>query len=229
MSSEKNWLEVPAPDNWMTGWDNYHKKLLEAPDETFNDLMFITPPVQVIGTKLFGLEKGLRALELACGDGRYSCFLAKLGCKVDAIDALQSAVDVTIKRVKILGLSESVKVEKKNIDGWVIEPESYDIIVATQCLQYLFDRAIPRMKEIAKAIKPGGFFAYSGNIPPHFDTDPPMKFIYEEELREIFHGWTFHSLGKDERLIRPNDLRGYIWIVVEKPKIEKEEISSEKT
>jgi len=228
MDSEKNWLNVSAPDKWMTGWDNYHKKLLEAPDENFKELMFITPPVQVVGTKLLEGEKGLRAIDLACGHGAYACFLAKLGCKVEAIDALQSAVDVTIKRAKILGLIDSMKVEKRNIDGWDFEPESYDIIVATQCLQYLYDRAIPRIKEIAKAIRPGGFFAYSGNIPPHFETDPPMKFIYEEELREIFQGWIFHSVGKDERLLRPNDLRGYLWIVVEKPKEEKEEIPKEK-
>ncbi|MHA1212669.1 MAG: class I SAM-dependent methyltransferase [Candidatus Heimdallarchaeota archaeon] len=223
MTSKKIWSDVPAPDKWMTGWDNYHKKLLEAPDKLYKDLLFIAHPVQVIGTKIFDKEKGLKAIDLACGDGRYACFLAKLGCQVEAIDALQSAVDVTTRRAQVLGLSDSLTATKKGIDGWPLEPESYDIIIATQCLQYLFDRAVPRLKEIALAIKPGGYFAYSGNVPPHFKTEPPMKFIFEKELREIFDGWIFHCVGHDERLLRPNDLRGYVWITVEKPKKEENE------
>ena len=220
MDDESKWSNVPAPDNWMNGWDNYHKKLLEGSGEHFKDLTLITPPVQVIGMSIYGKGEGLKALDLGCGDGRYACFLAKQGCEVEAIDALESSVKVTSKRAEILGLKDKVIAKQRNIDGWDLEPESYDIIVATQILQYLFDRAIPRLKEIAAAIKPGGFVAYSGNIPPHFETDPPMKFIYEKELREIFKDWTLLSVGKDERLLRPGDLRGYIWIVAQKPKEE---------
>ncbi len=216
MNSKKEHLKVQAPDKWMNGWDNYHKKLLEGSDEQYKNLTFITQPVQVIGMKIYGKGECLKALDLGCGDGRYACFLAKLGCKVHAIDALESAIEVTSRRAKVLGLEKQVIAKQKNIDDWTLEPESYDIIVAVQVLQYLFDRAIPRLKEIAAAIKPGGMVAYSGNIPPHFKTDPPMKFIYEEELREVFKGWTLLSVGRDERLRRPDDLRGYVWIVAQK-------------
>ena len=121
--------------------------------------------------------------------------------------ALESAIENTNKRAKTLGLEKQLKAEQKNIEDLPLEPESYDIIVAVQVLQYLFDEAVPKLKEIAAAIKPGGFVAYSGNIPPHFETDPQMKFIYEKELRAIFEGWTLLSVGRDERLLRPGDLR----------------------
>ncbi|MCG3253355.1 MAG: class I SAM-dependent methyltransferase [Candidatus Heimdallarchaeota archaeon] len=217
MDSEKNWLDVPAPDKWMTGWDNYHKKILEGSEKLLQDLSFITPPVQVVGLNIYGKAKGLQALDLGCGDGRYACFLAHLGCDVFAIDALESAIEITNKRAKILGLEKQLRAEQKNIEDLPLEPESYDIIVSVQVLQYLFDEAVSKLKEIAVAIKPGGFVAYSGNIPPHFETDPPMKFIYEKELRDIFEGWTLLSVGRDERLLRPGDLRGYVWIVAKKP------------
>ena len=217
MNEHKDWLEVPAPDQWMTGWDNYHKKLLEQSLEKLKEFVFMNPAVQVVGEQIYSTAKGLNVLELACGDGRSSCFLAKLGCEVYAIDALMSAVEITEKRAKAFEVTDRVKVEQRDMDGWELEPESYDIIIATQCLQYLFDRAVPRLKEIATAIKPGGFIAYSGNILPHFETDPPMRFITEEELREIFNDWIFYSFGKDQRLLKANDLRGYIWISAQKP------------
>ncbi|NHJ85170.1 MAG: class I SAM-dependent methyltransferase [Asgard group archaeon] len=224
MTQENEWLAVPAPDEWMNGWDKYHKKLLEAKDEDLQEVIFISHPIQIVGTLVYKSEKKpLKALDLGCGDGRTACFLAKLGCEVEAIDALKSAVDVTNKRAKVMGLSDKVKAEQKNIDGWELKPESYDIIVAIQCIQYLFDRAIPRLKEISQAIIPGGVVAYSGNILPHFDTDPPIRFIVEEEIKEIFKGWINHSLGKEERLLRPNDRRGYLWTVEQKPDNKEEE------
>jgi 2-polyprenyl-3-methyl-5-hydroxy-6-metoxy-1,4-benzoquinol methylase len=215
--ANKEWLTVDAPDKWMKGWDAYNKKLLESDDERLNELMFIHPAVQALGGTLLRMEKELEALDLACGAGKTTCFLAKMGCKVHAIDALESSVAITQRRAEVLQVAAKVTVEQKNIDGWELPPESYDIIVATQCLQYLFDRAIPRLREIAAAIRPGGFVIYSGNIPPHFKTDPPMKFIFEKDLKEIFDGWTFYSLGRDERLMRPDDLRGYLWLVAQKP------------
>ena len=223
MDSEKKWLDVPAPDNWMTGWDNYHKKILEGSVEALKDLTFITPPVQVIGMSIYEKGKGLQALDLGCGDGRYACFLAKQGCEVLAVDALESAVETTNKRAKALGFEKQVRTELKNIQDLPLKPESFDIIIAMQVLQYLFDKAIPKLKEIAAAVKPGGYVAYSGNILPHFETDPPMTFIKEEELRELFEGWIFMSVGQDERLLRPGDLRGYVWLVAKKPTEEEKE------
>jgi 2-polyprenyl-3-methyl-5-hydroxy-6-metoxy-1,4-benzoquinol methylase len=217
MDTEKKWSDVPAPDKWMTGWDNYHKKILEGSNVALKDLTFITPPVQVVGMSIYGKGKGLQALDLGCGDGRYACFLANLGCEVHAVDALESAVEITNKRAKALGLEKLVKTEQMDIQDLPLKAESYDIIIAMQVLQYLFDEAIPKLKEIAAAIKPGGFVAYSGNIEPHFETDPPMKFILEKELREIFGAWTLLSVGQDERLLRPGDLRGYVWLVAKKP------------
>jgi len=221
-------IEVPAPDKWMTGWDNYFKKLLDGPDEALTDMIGIYHPVQMAHRVLHENSKDLTALDIACGSGENACLLAKQGYNVTAIDALPSALEVTEKRAKLMKVTDKVHAELKNMDGWDIEPESYDVIIATQCLQYLFKRAVPRLKDLANAIKPGGILVYSGNIPPHFDTDPPIKFIYPIELKEIFKDWTMINFGTDERLIRPDDLRGYVWAVAVKKKEEDETEQKEK-
>ena len=225
MTEESNNLSVAAPEKWMAGWDNYFKKMLEQPDEALAELGLITPPVQVLAGPLHGKKEGLKGIDLACGHGSSTLFLAKNGVHMEAIDALASAIEVVNKRANLMQLKEKVNAYQKDIDGWDIKPESYDIVIATQCLQYLFDRAIPRLQELAAAVKPGGFLVYSGNVPPHFKLEPPMKFIYQKDLDEIFKGWVYHSKGTDERLMRPGDLRGYIWLVAQKPDHEKEEKS----
>ncbi|MHA1187195.1 MAG: class I SAM-dependent methyltransferase [Candidatus Heimdallarchaeota archaeon] len=228
MNAGNSKIEVPAPDKWMAGWDNYFKKLLRKSDEELIEDTSVYHPVWMAARAIHGTEKKLSVLDVACGEGETSCYLAKLGCNVTAFDALPSAIEVTKKKAKLLNVADKVKTEIKNMDGWAIEPESYDIIIATQCLQYLFERAVPRLKELANAIKPGGMLVYSGNIPPHYETDPPLKFIYPIELKEIFKDWTFINFGTDERLLRPGDLRGYVWAVAMKKKEEDETEQKEK-
>ncbi|NHJ05919.1 MAG: class I SAM-dependent methyltransferase [Candidatus Heimdallarchaeota archaeon] len=221
MNNNQENLKVAAPEKWMNGWDNVFKKLLEESDEYLRELQGIYHPIQNLARSIYGKCDGFKALDLGSGDGTTTLFLAKIGCKVDSIDALASSINLINKRAEIMGFSENISTEIKDIDGWTVEPESYDIIIATQCLQYLFDRAIPRLEELAAGIKPGGFLVYSGNIEPHFKLEPPMRFILKEELMEIFDGWIFHNIGNDERLLRPNDLRGYVWCVVQKPDSDK--------
>ncbi len=220
MTNENNNLTVAAPDKWMAGWDKYFDKLLEQSDEELMNLSAISHPIQCLAAPIRGKANDMKGLDLACGAGSTALFLAKLGVQMEAIDALTSAITIVTKRAKLLGLTDKLNIYQKDIDGWEIMPESYDIIIASQCLQYLFNRAIPRLTEFAAAVKPGGFLVFSGNIPPHFKLEPPMKFIYQEELDEIFKGWLYHSKGTDERLLRPNDLRGYIWLVAQKPEKE---------
>lgn len=83
-------------------------------------------------------------------------------------------------------------------------------------MQYLFDRTLPRFKELQEAVIDNGFYVYSGNILPHFETDPPMRFIVESELRAVLTDWKVFSLGQEERILRENDKRGYIWTVSQK-------------
>ncbi|TFG06986.1 class I SAM-dependent methyltransferase [Candidatus Thorarchaeota archaeon] len=216
---DREWVSVPAPEGWMAGWGKVYKELLDTPEEELRDLNVSRVPRELErALKVAEINpSALDILELASGDGSVACYLAKLGATVEALDALEIAVEVTRRRAKALGLEERLTARLRSIDGWDIPHGKYDVIVALQCLQYLFDRAIPRTKEILEAIKPGGFFVYSGNILPHFETDPPIRFITREELQEMLEGWTLHSFGEDEILLKKDDLRGYIWVVARKP------------
>ena len=210
---------VTAPKKWMDGWDKIYSQMLSASDDDLSRLD-VGPRIQQLEHALAITEsdtKKMNVLELGCGDGSVACYLAKIGCTVTAVDALASAIAVAQRRARILKLERSVEFKLDDMDGWPLEQESYDVVIALQCLQYLFDRTIPRMREAIAAVKPGGFFVYSGNILPHMETDPPIRFVTEEELKAELEGWIFHGFGTEERILKPDDLRGYVWTVARKP------------
>lgn len=215
-------VNVAAPKKWMDGWDKIYSEMLSASDEELSHID-VGPRIQQLEHALAITEsntQNMDVLELGCGDGSAACYLAKIGCRVVAVDALASALAVAQRRSKILNLNENVEFKLDDMDGWPIEPESYDVVITLQCLQYLFDRALPRLREAIAAVKPGGFFVYSGNILPHLDTNPQIRFIEEEEIRSELEGWTLHGFGTEERIIKPGDLRGYVWVVARKPEFD---------
>ncbi|MHA1136334.1 MAG: class I SAM-dependent methyltransferase [Candidatus Thorarchaeota archaeon] len=212
-------VRVTAPKKWMDGWDKIYSQLLSGSDEELSRID-VGPRIQQLEHALAITESdttNMKVLELGCGDGSVACYLARIGCHVVAVDALASAIAVAQRRASLLNLNENLEFKLDDMDGWPIEPESYDVVIALQCMQYLFDRTIPRLREAIAAVKPRGFFVYSGNILPHKDTDPPIRFITEEEIKSELDGWTFHGFGIEERILKPGDLRGYVWTVARKP------------
>ena len=110
-----------------------------------------------------------------------------------------------------------MKILQADMEPFEVKPESYDVISAIQCLQYLYDGALPKMLELLEAVKPGGYFLYGGNVKPHFKTEPPLRFITMTEVKQALKGWKIYSMAKEVRLVHPKDRRGYIWVVAQKP------------
>lgn len=213
----KNRYGTQVPDKYMDGWDNVYKKQMEGKLDELPQI-FIHYALQEFTLFTYGKEhEGKKALELGTGDGRYACYLAQLGYEVDAIDILPSAIEITEKRAEALGLADKVHVYLTDIETFSLKTESYDVISALQCLQYLFDGALPKLLDLIDAVKPEGFILYSGNIKPHFKTEPPLRFITKTELKNALKGWEIYSIAQEVRLVRPKDRRGYIWTVAQKP------------
>ncbi len=205
------------PDKYIEGWDNLYKKQIEKP---LNELpTFLTHyALQEFYFFTYGQEiQGKKAIDLATGDGIDACFLAKLGYTVTAIDILPSSIEITKKRAEALGIDDKINVYLEDMDKFVLKRESFDVVSAIQCLQYLLEKAPAKLEELIRAVKPGGWLLYGGNVKPHFKTDPPLRFITMLELRKALKNWTIFSLAREERLMRPGDKRGYVWAVAQKP------------
>lgn len=204
------------PDMYMQGWDKHYKNQMDHPMEDLPG-HYVHYGLQELFFFTYGEKKEEKtALDLATGDGRYACFLAQMGYNVTAIDILPSSVEITKKRSKALGLEGKMEIIEEDIEKFKFKKNSYDVISAIQCLQYLFEKAESKFIQLLNAVKPGGWIVYGGNVRPHFKTEPPIHFITMDRIRQLLKRWTIYSLAREERIIRPGDKRGYIWVVAKK-------------
>ncbi|HWH11966.1 MAG TPA: class I SAM-dependent methyltransferase [Solirubrobacteraceae bacterium] len=104
----------------------------------------------------------LRALDVACGDGRNARFLAELGYAVDALDIS----DVVVDRLSAAAVSDGLTVTPRvaDLERTADLPEGrYDVIVNFNYLQ----RSL--FAGLARALRPGGLLLFETFGRSHVD------------------------------------------------------------
>ena len=94
-----------------------------------------------------------RALDLACGLGHNSIWLARNGLRMDAIDISQRGLEIASQNADAQGAE--VRWVAADVDHWVPEHESYDIAMVFRFLDRV---ATPHI--IRDALRPGGWLIY---------------------------------------------------------------------
>ena len=111
----------------------------------------------------FYWTKGLRVVDMGCGEGRDSIFLAKKGFSVTAIDVSRSAV----KRAKEWSDKKGLLIEflVADVTHLPIKNEIYDLAINVACLQMIVDQQVRdrHLRESHKVLKNNGIY-FSCNI-----------------------------------------------------------------
>jgi SAM-dependent methyltransferase len=116
-------------------------------DARYLDNPELKPPSELLTTFIEQAPVG-RALDIACGSGRNSLFMEKMGFTVDAVD---------ISTVALQGLADqgrNINPICQDLDDWTIPENSYELIVN---IRFLDRRLFPM---IEKALKPGGLLIF---------------------------------------------------------------------
>ncbi len=100
-----------------------------------------------------------RVLDIACGDGRNSLYLAQNGFVVDAIDISIAALKLVQRGAMDRGTH--VNLILADLDNYVVPQATYDLIT---CSFYLNRELIPSIKN---GVKPGGFVIYEQHYVPY--------------------------------------------------------------
>jgi len=132
-------------------------------------------PIELI-TKYAKLATGPKALDVACGMGRHSKYLASIGFDVDALD---------ISSVAIESLQDIPHIHPREVDfdTFTFPKEHYDLIICT----FFLNRNI--FPKIAEALKEGGIFIYETFLfhPDNENAPSNRTFLLEEgELETTF-------------------------------------------
>ncbi len=106
---------------------------------------------------------GKRLLELGCGGGQNSVYLARQGARVTGIDLS----DEQVKFARLLAARERVEAEFYQADASdlsMFESETFDAVHSMYALQYVDDLEVC-FREAFRVLKPGGLFVYSVDHP----------------------------------------------------------------
>src|SRR6187401_2714985 len=111
-----------------------------------------------------GITKGLRVLDLGCGDGTTAIPEAKLGAEVLGVDIATNPVEAGKKRIKEEGLTNINIQEGDATDLHDLKDQSFDLVVSIFGAMFApkpFDVA----KEMVRVTRPGGRIVMGNWIP----------------------------------------------------------------
>lgn len=157
--------------------------------------------------KLF--PAGGRVLDVGCGEGRNSIFMAKLGCKVDAFDLSESG----IAKAKLIAEAQGVQVNFFACDlADFVFARDYDVILSHGVLHLPEREArsefIRKMQEHTAV---GGYNAvgiFTDRLPATPDNAPYTHSLFRVgELPEFYEGWELaHHLEGTFKDTHPGDI-----------------------
>lgn len=159
----------------MTDWDERYRKGEHA----------FKHPHHLLVQAVEQLSPG-RALDIACGAGRHSVYLASLGWNVTAVDSSKVGIELAKERAAEAGVSVDTQLADLERGEFLIGPESYDLI----CDFYYLQRDL--FPSIKNGVRLGGMFVGSIHIVDDEPDAHPMNpaFLLEpNELKRLFAGW----------------------------------------
>ncbi len=139
------------------------------------------------------LVPGKRALDIACGEGRNSIYLAKQGFKVVGLDISRAGLDKA--RVWMEKESLTIDLRQVNLERYVFT-ERFDLIIN---FNFLLRDLIP---EAVAALEPGGVMVFDTLVDSPFVPCPHKKeyLLQPGEIMTIFRTFKGEIFLPQERL-----------------------------
>lgn len=151
--------------------------------------------------------KELRVLDLGCGIGRNSIYIAEqfrnVKCLVECVDLLPIAVEKLLENATEHNVSAQVKGIVNSIEEYKIERNAYDFIMAISALEHIDteDSFILKLSEIRDGLRKNGIVCLVVNsdivelcvetnkpTEAQFEVNLPTKTI-QTILSDVFCGW----------------------------------------
>jgi SAM-dependent methyltransferase len=204
----------PAADRWTTEgggsawWDRFY-----ADRERKVPFFRAKPDESLVSYVERGLVKPGRALDLGCGPGRNSLYLAAAGFEVDAVDLSPAAIDWARQRADEAGAR--IRFHCGNVFRMAELTGSYDLVYDSGCFHHLPPhRRISHLALVHRVLARGGHFGLTCFVAEECSNRPDIDFYRKpaldgglgytpDELRAIFADLTEVELRRMREL--PDD------------------------
>jgi 2-polyprenyl-3-methyl-5-hydroxy-6-metoxy-1,4-benzoquinol methylase len=168
------------------------------------EYIFGTEPNAFLSAQAQRLKRGDRVLDVACGEGRNSVWLASVGCEVTGIDVSPLALAKARRLADTHGVS--VKYAEADIRDWEWQPACFDAVV---CIFIQFAEPAQRTRlfeGIGTTLAPGGLLVLQGYTPKQLEYKtggpPQADHMYTQALlREAFRNLDILHLHEHEEML----------------------------
>ncbi|MFC6277467.1 SAM-dependent methyltransferase TehB [Psittacicella hinzii] len=149
-----------------------------------------------------------KTLDLGCGGGRNSLYLAKKGFEVTSVD--HNAESIAFVQRVAAAEDLNVNAYEYNIETAAIS-ENYDFILSTVVLMFLNANSIPQViKNMQEHTNPGGYnLIVAAMSTPEYPCPMPFPFTFSEgELKNYYQGWEFLEYNENLGHLHKIDIHG---------------------
>lgn len=127
-----------------------------------------------------------RALDLGCGTGRASIYLAQRGWTCDGVDFIPAAVDLARERASAAGVEDRVRFFVASVAHLDEFEPSYDLAIDVGCMHNLRgDDLISYAAGAARLIRPGGQYLLFAHLADETSSATNAR-LTEPEIRALF-------------------------------------------
>lgn len=186
-----------------------HTKIYNEED-LYNTDSWLKKPIKTVQDiiPLLSDHECFRALDLGCGIGRNSIYIAEQlvnkGGLVDCVDILDIAIEKLRENACIHGVEEIINGTVSTIEQFSIPKSTYDLILAVSALEHVESEKafLDKLQEINEGIKSHGIVCLVINsevkeckkdtgedIEPQFEVNLPTTMI-QSYIDKAFEGWS---------------------------------------
>lgn len=155
-------------------------------------LVSIEPDQELI-TYQSVLPKSGKALDLACGLGKNTLFLAQGNLDVTALDGSTTGLERLRKTAQEHGLDQRIMIRQADLDHYILPDACFDLILV---VRYLNRTLLPN---ITSALKPGGVLVYKTFNRNILKRRPGFNLAYTIETMQLIEAFSLLELVVDNR------------------------------
>lgn len=140
----------------------------------YNSNSWLQKPIKTVRelSLLFDDYSELRVLDLGCGVGRNSIYIAERfkdkSCIVDCVDLLDIAIQKLMQNAKEHNVTRKINGINKSIEEFKIDSQSYDLIMAISALEHIDteESFLIKLNEIKNGLRENGIvcFVINSNV-----------------------------------------------------------------